>query len=432
MTSTEASSSVATAIKLILIEEGRVAVPALGTLVREQKPASLDGADRTIRPPSSTIRFNGNLTASDGRLVTKLMDLEALSQRDAERAIVGFVSDIKGRMTDDRGFEIEGVGRLYRQFDGRVNFTSVKEGVNKEHYGLPAVTFYPIQRPRIPEKEDVITVAPVKRVKPPRRAATEGEIPTGVWITLGLLLLATLAGAGYFLLGTSKAEPVRPTRQTDARSATQPKTVTPPGAANDRVGTPNANGPSVVPASAIAPEPPPTIRRYVPNPNAPFDPTVGARERYIVIEEPVAPIRDERSALDASSPNAPRTVASDNTAVYPQTVESPIIAPATGRSAPVTPRETTPARDGSGRVQMIIVIGAFRDNQGADEKLAAIRAAGYTPYSKRMEEFTRLGVVTSYATGVERNQILKEVRERIAPEAFIMFEDGRWSGGDGN
>ncbi|MBB4077935.1 hypothetical protein GGR28_000536 [Lewinella aquimaris] len=199
------NGDVLTALRSILIEEGRVCLPGIGTLLVVGQPALVSLIEGKAKPPSARVDFNANLVVDDGRLereVPHLPDLKA------------FLESTRHKLEAGGTVVLEGIGRLYRLSDGEIRFSPMAENFSKDSFGLPAVALKPILRKeKRPANER-------KRRTPrlPRRSKTAGTELSDrtrriIWYTTGLVglvlaifLLFRIAGLFGTLVGGSDAQ----------------------------------------------------------------------------------------------------------------------------------------------------------------------------------------------------------------------------------
>ncbi len=185
-------SAVTTALRSILMEEGRVCLPGIGTLVGQEQPAVLSLIEGKALPPSTRISFNANLVLDDGRLTRELED-----SAEATR----FLQQTRETLAGGHAVILEGIGKLYQHHDGEVRFSAGAENFSKASFGLPVLTVQPILRK---EKPMVTPPGPASRaVRRSSRRAPVAPLPTltpsqsrKLWYSAGLVALVF----GIFLI----------------------------------------------------------------------------------------------------------------------------------------------------------------------------------------------------------------------------------------
>ncbi|OAV45645.1 hypothetical protein [Lewinella sp. 4G2] len=377
-----------TTLREVLVDEGRVALPSLGTFIRENYAAVLSGADRKILPPSARVVFNGNLIVNDGRLLRALVEKKGMLRPQAEREMQALIADIRSRLQTGEHVKLDGIGTLFQQFDDQIVFTTVAEGLSKKAFGLPAVAFQPINRRATAEVAgDPLagasltgtgaavggSEAAATATLPPRREAK--VYPPALWYTLGIILLLIALWAIYGLFrsvaGASTDDPRSPVVQRE-----QPVTA-PPVRQN------TAPAPAPVPANSIQPDEAPRL----------------TNERNRVDDE-AAKTRPVRQ---------PGT--SDGSA---------IIAP-----APTTVAPPRPATNTTGTNVALIATGLYGNAANVRKNVLRIEQAGFEAFTEKAGRYTRVGVKTTYTTAAERDRALAKVRARFTTDAFVMRINGK-------
>lgn len=139
---------VAKHIESILYDNSAVIIPGFGGLMSAYRSASIDHVQGILYPPSLSISFNENLHVNDGILMNHLLQQEGLDSEQARIAIEQFVENAKIRLEKREIVIFPGVGRLYKDYEGRMQFLQDNTNFNQDAYGLPNVQFYPILRNR--------------------------------------------------------------------------------------------------------------------------------------------------------------------------------------------------------------------------------------------------------------------------------------------
>lgn len=138
------------------MEEGRVCLPGIGTLLVVQQPALVSLIEGRATAPAARVSFNANLVVDDGRLVRQIGEPELVQQ---------FLQQTRQSLDAGRTVLLEGVGRLFRHPDGEVRFTPGGDNFSKESFGLPNLDIRPIVRQEKPVEEPT----PRRRPKPVRQ-----------------------------------------------------------------------------------------------------------------------------------------------------------------------------------------------------------------------------------------------------------------------
>ena len=324
-------SVVTTAIRSLLMEEGRVCLPGLGTLLLVQQPALVSLIEGKATAPSARVSFNANLVVDDGRL------LREVERRELEQ----FLEQTNHSLDAGRTVFLEGIGKLYRQPDGELRFSASGENFSKANFGLPAVPVRPIVRKeKAVEPTPAAVTRPVRKLKESKAGQRYGGY---VWYGAAAAAVLLLVFLLFRLIGTMSSE----LDDGNARAAAPPR---------ERVNV----------------SPSPTPRR---------DP--------------------ETVDAGALRPDA-----------APRINQAP--APATDRAEPASPARNV----------AVIAIGLFGRQRNVDKQTGRLAEAGYTPYTDREGRNTRVGVQVEYTEDAELQRVLREIRARYTPDAFVMRVNG--------
>jgi len=136
-------------IKELLFENNSLVVPSFGALTLKYSPSTIDHVQGLLNPPTKSINFDGNLVVNDGKLVDIIQQKHQVSTEEANRQIAKFVSIMKDQLDRREMVNIAGVGRLYKDFENKIQFIPDSTNFNKEAFGLPTVNFYPILRDKV-------------------------------------------------------------------------------------------------------------------------------------------------------------------------------------------------------------------------------------------------------------------------------------------
>ncbi len=130
----------------ILFQHETVIFPGFGGLVTSYKPASIDYVQGIIFPPSTSTSFNERMNTSDGLLEKFVRSQFNLPTEEATQAIVDYVENLNALLDKGEIVLLPKVGRLYRNYERKLQFLPENTNFNKASYGLPPVHFYPILR----------------------------------------------------------------------------------------------------------------------------------------------------------------------------------------------------------------------------------------------------------------------------------------------
>ncbi|WP_157975910.1 SPOR domain-containing protein [Lewinella sp. IMCC34191] len=218
-------SAVTTSLRSLLMEEGRVCLPGIGTLLVVEKPAMVSLMEGKAAAPCARVAFNANLVVDDGRLRREI------GPDDAD----AFVRQTRDSLDAGRTVLLDGIGKLYKHESGDVRFNAGAGNFSKASFGLPTIDVKPIVR-----KEKNKTPAPIPDAAPRQEVVPAAQ---GIWqhryggvlwyaaglvgLLLVLYLLFRLGGAlgEQFSGGEDSPPPVRERGVTPAGGEEQSPTI---------------------------------------------------------------------------------------------------------------------------------------------------------------------------------------------------------------
>jgi nucleoid DNA-binding protein len=219
-------------ISHLLYEHDTVAIPGLGCFVAQYKPAYTDQVQGELHPPAKEIQFNANLVMDDGLLADYVCRQHGIPLQQAQQAVQGYAQQIREAIDRREIVVLPKLGRLYKDFEKKIQFLADGVNFNTDSYGLPIVHFYPVLRtaptagktPVAAAKPQVVPTAPLfKRVM--------GRL---LHNSLGLIIALTVVVASisiYFLFfnrGSGLSSQLPP----DSRLNVSPASELPPDTAN--------------------------------------------------------------------------------------------------------------------------------------------------------------------------------------------------------
>ncbi|MFK7807543.1 MAG: hypothetical protein AB8F74_07015 [Saprospiraceae bacterium] len=151
-------------IHKLLYQQDTVIFPDFGGLVGSYRPSSIDYVQGLIYPPSKILALNERLTTSDGVLEHFVRNQFELNGEEARAVIQGFVQKMKDDLDKGEIVLFPKVGRLYKNYERKLQFLQETTNFNKDAYGLPSLQFYPILR-SAEEKQFSDAPAPVSEPK---------------------------------------------------------------------------------------------------------------------------------------------------------------------------------------------------------------------------------------------------------------------------
>lgn len=196
----------------LLFEHERVVIPGLGGFTTAYQPAEIDQVQRRMNPPGKTLAFNPNLVVNDGLLVNYLRERCELSLPEAQRAVDSFVQGVQEAIARSEVVVFPKVGRLYQDFEQKLQFLPDETNFNVDSYGLPAVEFFPIiARPSATPEKGRVPVT--KNQAQPAKKQGDWAFVVSDWFQrwlplIGILTIILVVLGVVFTL--RKDEPVTP------------------------------------------------------------------------------------------------------------------------------------------------------------------------------------------------------------------------------
>ena len=136
-------------IQEMLYENGSVVIPGVGAFRGSYKSASIDGIQGHLAPPSLDISFDPNTVINDGVFIDFLQKKYQISLQEAQAVLDKFRINALSTFEKHELVVIPQVGRLYRDFNSKVQFLPDSTNFNTDTFGLPAAQFHPVSRSNI-------------------------------------------------------------------------------------------------------------------------------------------------------------------------------------------------------------------------------------------------------------------------------------------
>lgn len=134
-------------IKALLAKTECVIVPKFGAFLAKEQSATLRKEKQAILPPHKQISFTESIQKSDGKLVNQISKAENSSTALAEQKVNQFVAKAQQSLTETKLFQLQDIGKLYIDDENQLQFKAVeKPTISNQHFGLPAVSAFPIER----------------------------------------------------------------------------------------------------------------------------------------------------------------------------------------------------------------------------------------------------------------------------------------------
>ena len=375
------SSLINDTIREILMDEQQVCLPGIGTLRLNPQPAVVSPIEGRVVPPSQRATFNSNLVLDDGRILRSLQEIPVLTAAEAEALLNGYLRDIRDNLDGGRSVTVEGVGRLFKHFDGEVRFTAAGENFSKESFGLPAVELKPVVRS---EKQRRAVADPIlggatggtTTADPPPVATKPApnrwqqfihhpDLKPILWYIAAALATVAILILGYLALRSLAG-------------------------VSDEAPLPRRERPPVV-----VEEPP---RRQ------PLPPVDADR---VVPDEP--PRLGETSQAQPEQRQPAPTPVPDRT-VTPDPATSP-------------PAANPPVEANSPYNTAFIATGLYGSSANVTKNMNRITKLGYEAFSRREGRYTRVGVRVQYTTRPDLIETLRALQRRY-DDAYVMEING--------
>jgi nucleoid DNA-binding protein len=237
-----------TTLRSIMMEEGRVCLPGLGTFVVDEQPATVSLLEAAAHPPTARITFNTNLITDDGRLRQRL-------PHPADAA--AFLRHIREQLDRGQPVQLDGIGKLYRHPTGQVRFQPAGDNFSVDNFGLPALPVTPLVR-KEPADPPPRSVVPRRKRRPSAHRQRGSEVRQWLWYAGGLVGTVLLIFLLFRVGGAIASTFANDHRPDDAEVRTP------------EVDRPETPAPEPVTAGSLQPDAPPLFpEESVANPQAP-------------------------------------------------------------------------------------------------------------------------------------------------------------------
>lgn len=222
----------------LLYDNNSVSLPGLGSITAQYQAAAIDHVQGRISSPGKALTFDTNLVLDDGLLAQTAAQRFGVSLHIATEAVSDYVRSIQNTLDRREMFALPGVGRLYRDFEQKIQFISDEHNFNPESYGLPSVQYYPVVRRAAQEAAAAATPAPT-------RAVASWWKRNLVWLSAAAMLVLA-AGIYWAVSGGKPSDPTQSTADipeemhnvppggVPSEPAEEPET-TPPAAAEEEI-----------------------------------------------------------------------------------------------------------------------------------------------------------------------------------------------------
>lgn len=353
---------VGTSISRLLYEHDKVIIPNFGSLIATYRHATVDQVQGVFSPPAKDLVFNSNLITNDGLLINYIKSKYNISFGEAEKIVSDFVENSKTALDKRENIVIPEVGKLYRDYENKIQFISDNNNFNSQSYGLPPVQFYPILRDREPNQAGVgsSSMPKIASTTPSAKIATASastttaatdQIPTETDKEISYYFqkaLPFLAGLAILIVALS----IYVVASKDN---------------NTRINDGSQLAESVEEAQI----------RINQKPSAEEDEEDYTEEGIILEDESAAPVDTEGETL---APN---------------------------------------------QKECIIIIGGFKNKRNIQKLVEKLYEAGYDAYTDQKNGITRVGAMFAYTDEREVDRKLEDVKRKFERKAWILPPEER-------
>ena len=129
-------------IEILLLDNDCVIVPDLGGFMAHHAEARFDERDNMFLPPLRALGFNAQLKINDSLLAQSYIEAYDISYPEAINRIAGEVNELKHHIQNNGYYELNGIGTLSLNDDGRYIFSPCEAGIlTPSLYGLGTFEF---------------------------------------------------------------------------------------------------------------------------------------------------------------------------------------------------------------------------------------------------------------------------------------------------
>jgi len=203
----------------LLYEYDSMIIPGLGGFITRYRSAEIDQVQGKIHPPSKDLHFNNHLLVNDGVLINYVKEQHELSYEEAEKAVADYVSQVKAAIDRREIVIFPQVGRLYKDYEQKLQFLPDNTNFNTDSFGLPTVEFSPVGQiaPIVTGKERSPAVNRPLTTAPPTWSATIADWFQRYLPIIGALSIMVISFGLYFILRNDDATNSPAQAQTEER-----------------------------------------------------------------------------------------------------------------------------------------------------------------------------------------------------------------------
>ncbi|MCR5129953.1 MAG: SPOR domain-containing protein [Prevotella sp.] len=158
-------------IEILLLSNDCVIVPNFGGFMAHHAEARYEEQEQLFLPPLRTLGFNPQLQLNDSLLAQSYIEAYDISYPEAIKRIADEVHEMKQRLSEDGSYELNDIGRIFLNDEGRYEFLPCEAGIlSPELYGLSSFEMSPLAAIKLKqatvEKESIKVAADVKGTTP--------------------------------------------------------------------------------------------------------------------------------------------------------------------------------------------------------------------------------------------------------------------------
>ncbi|MFZ4559160.1 MAG: hypothetical protein ACOYOD_03095 [Saprospiraceae bacterium] len=131
---------VAACMAELLMEQGQVEVPGLGSFTSIGLPARIDPFRQVALPPHLGLTFHPGVPTGDTALYPYMAKRYALPLQYAEELVREYVQTLQARLGDKEVVLLPKIGSLRRDVEGHLQFEQEPTNLNLNAFGLPEVS----------------------------------------------------------------------------------------------------------------------------------------------------------------------------------------------------------------------------------------------------------------------------------------------------
>jgi len=165
-----------------------VIVPDLGGFVTNYRPAEMDLANNSFKPPVKEIIFSGKLSKNDGLLVNYISETEGVGYLVARQIISEFVDEIWSKLENGEKIEFPNVGSLQFDRNEKLIFElGIHENFLLDAYGMEGFQFPVLDHKEILSAKRIFTDKDA--VRPVFSSRKAKALIVGIPILLALIFI---------------------------------------------------------------------------------------------------------------------------------------------------------------------------------------------------------------------------------------------------